>query len=375
MPNNHSISDAAKPIASHSTSVVTLANLADLVGGRLLGDGNLLITGAETIALANPGDITLADCPNLAQSLSQSQASAAMISADIEHGDLPVIIVEDVRKSFAQVVSHLRPQNQQKHVGISPAAWIDPSAQLGEGVNIHAGASVDENVEIGHGTTIHAGVHIMAGCMIGARVTLFPNTILYPQTRIGDDSVLHAGVVIGGYGFGYEFQDGKHQLSAQLGYVVIGKQVEIGVNTTIDRGTFGATSIGEGTKIDNQVQIGHNCQIGQHNLICSQVGIAGSVSTGNYVVIAGQVGFVDHVDIGNHATIGAKSGIMNNVADGATVLGYPATPVREQKIKQIAWSKLPEMRKEFRKMQLQISQIEELLSQQETCAKTDSQAA
>ena len=223
----------------------TLAELAELVGGRLLGDGSLLITGAETINLARQGEITLADHPNLAQQLTQSQASAAMISADIDHGNMPVIIVEDVRKSFAQVVSHLRPQHQQTIVGISPAAWVHPSAQLGEDVNIQPGVSIDENVVIGRGTTIHAGVRIMAGCVIGKHVILFPNTVLYPQTRIGDGSVLHAGVVIGGYGFGYQFQNGKHQLGAQLGYVVIGKQVEIGANTTIDRGTFGATSIGD----------------------------------------------------------------------------------------------------------------------------------
>jgi UDP-3-O-[3-hydroxymyristoyl] glucosamine N-acyltransferase len=298
-----------------------------------------------------------------------------MISADIDHGDMPVILVEDVRTSFARVVSHLRPPHQQTRTGISQGAWVSPLAQLGENIDIHAGASIDEHVVIGRGTTIHAGVRILAGCVIGKQVTIFPNAVLYPQTRIGDESILHAGAVIGGYGFGYQFQDGKHQLGAQLGYVVIGRQVEIGANTMIDRGTFGATSIGDGTKIDNQVQIGHNCQIGKHNLICSQVGIAGSVSTGNYVVIAGQVGFADHVHVGNHATIGAKSGIMNNVAEGLTVLGYPATPEREQKLKQVAWSKLPEMRKQFRKMRQQIAQMEEQLSQRPASPQTEDQAA
>lgn len=360
---------------SRGSQSTTLADLADLVGGCLVGDGSLPITGAETIDLARQGEITLADHPNLAQPLGQSQASAAVISADIEHGDLPVILVEDVRKSFAQVVSHLCPQYKQQSVGISQDARISPGAQLGEGVNIHAGATIEENVVVGSGTTIHGGVHIMGGCVIGNGVTLFPNTVLYPQTRIGDESVLHAGAVIGGYGFGFQFQDGKHQLGSQLGYVVIGEQVEIGANTTIDRGTFGATSIGDGTKIDNQVQVGHNCQIGKHNLICSQVGIAGSVSTGDYVVIAGQVGFADHVHIGNHATIGAKSGIMNNVAADTTVVGYPATPVREQKLKQAAWSKLPEMRKQFRKMQQQITQIETQLSPPALSAKADQQVA
>jgi UDP-3-O-[3-hydroxymyristoyl] glucosamine N-acyltransferase len=361
--------------SNRNTRSATLADLADLVGGRLVGDGSLSITGAETIHRVSQGEITLADHPNLAQPLAQSRASAAIIAADIDHGDMPVILVEDVRKSFTQVVSHLRPRHKQARTGISQDARVSPLAQLGEDVDIHAGASIDQNVIIGRGTTIHGGVRVMADCVIGTDVTLLPNTVLYPQTRIGDGSILHAGAVIGGYGFGYQLQDGKHQLGAQLGYVKIGQQVEIGVNTTIDRGTFGATSIGDGTKIDNQVQIGHNCQIGQHNLICSQVGIAGSVSTGDYVVIAGQVGFADHVHIGNHATIGAKSGIMNDVPDGSTVLGYPATPVREQKLKQVAWARLPEMRKQFCKMRQKISQLEEHLSQQALTTQSDERAA
>lgn len=375
MPTSHSSGDEAPTPPLRRCPPTTLSDLAHLVGGHLVGSGGLLIAGAETIALARRGEITLADHPNLAKQLAHSQASAALISEGIEHGDMPVIVVKDVRESFAQIVSHLRPRYLHAPVGISQTAWVHPSAQLGEDVNIHPGASIAENVVIGRGTTIHTGVRIMANCVIGKSVTLMPNSVLYPQTRIGDNSILHAGAVLGGYGFGYEFQDGQHQLGAQLGYVTIGKHVEIGANTTIDRGTFGATTVGEGTKIDNQVQIGHNCQIGKHNLICSQVGIAGSVSTGDYAVMAGQVGFADHVHIGNHATIGAKSGIMNDVADGSTVLGYPATPVREQKLKQIALSKLPEMRKQFRRMQQQISQIEEQLSQKTVATTTDDQAA
>jgi UDP-3-O-[3-hydroxymyristoyl] glucosamine N-acyltransferase len=361
--------------STRETQSTTLAELADLVGGRLLGDGSLIISGAEIISRACQGEITLADQPNLSQQLAQSRASAVLISANIDHGNMHAILVEDVRSAFSQIVSHLYPQPRSVRTGISPDARVNPLAQLDHDVDIHMGASIDQHVVIGRGSTIHSGVRIMAGCVIGENVTIFPNAVLYPQTHIGDRSILHAGAVMGGYGFGYQFQDGSHQLGAQLGYVVVGKQVEIGVNTTIDRGTFGATSIGDGTKIDNQVQVGHNCQIGKHNLICSQVGIAGSVSTGDYVVIAGQVGFADHVHIGNHATIGAKSGIMNNVADGLTVVGYPATPIREQKLKQAAWTKLPEMRKHFRKMQRQISQLEEQLSQQSAIAQTDDQAA
>ena len=164
--------------------------------------------------------------------------------------------------------------------------------------------------------------------------------------------------MIGAYGFGYSHVAGRHVLSAQLGYVRIGNDVEIGAGTTIDRGTYGATTIGDGTKIDNLVQIAHNCRIGQHNLICSQVGIAGSTTTGDYVVMGGQAGIRDHVHIGSRAMLGAMAGITNNVPDGTVMLGIPATPEREQKLKLAAVAKLPEMRKEFKAMRRAIAELE-----------------
>ena len=156
--------------------------------------------------------------------------------------------------------------------------------------------------------------------------------------------------MLGAYGFGYKTVDGRHQLSAQLGWVELGADVEVGACTTIDRGTYGPTRIGEGTKIDNQVMIAHNCRIGRHNLICSQVGVAGSCTTGDYVVLAGQVGVRDHVHIGDQAIVGAKGGVSGDVPGGETYLGIPATPEREQKLKQAALSKLPELRRQVKEM-------------------------
>ena len=155
----------------------------------------------------------------------------------------------------------------------------------------------------------------------------------------------------------YETVDGRHRRSAQLGYVEIGDDVEIGACTTIDRGTYGATSIGEGTKIDNLVMIAHNCAIGRHNLICSQVGIAGSCTTGDYVVMAGQVGLRDHIAVGHRAVLGAKAGVRTDIPEGAVYVGIPATPEREQALKQVAWAKLPEMRKEFLALQKQLADL------------------
>jgi UDP-3-O-[3-hydroxymyristoyl] glucosamine N-acyltransferase len=246
---------------------------------------------------------------------------------------------------------------------VSLSAFLGPNCKLGRGIEIHPGATIDDDVEIGEGTTIHAGVHIMAGCRIGSEVTIFPNAVLYEDTIVGPRCIIHANAVLGAYGFGYHLKGGRHRLAAQLGNVVLEADVEVGAGTTIDRGTYGSTVIGEGSKIDNQVMIAHNCRIGKHNILCSQVGIAGSTTTGDYVVIAGQVGVRDHVHIGERATLGAKAGIMSDVPDGAVFIGIPATPDREQKLKQVALARLPEMRKQLKALQATVARLETKLTE------------
>src|SRR5207248_330249 len=197
---------------------------------------------------------------------------------------------------------------------------------------------------------LHAGVVVGADCLLGDDVVLYPNAVLYDGTIVGDRVIVHANAVLGADGFGYRFQNGRHVKVPQLGHVEIGSDVEIGACTTIDRGTFQATKIGAGTKIDNLVQIGHNCRIGQHNLLVSQMGIAGSSSTGDYVVVAGQVGIVSHVNIGDRVVIGGQAGVTKDVADGQRILGSPATPEREQKKILMSLEKLPEIRRELRRI-------------------------
>ncbi len=336
---------------------ITLGELARLVGGALWGDASLELMGAATLGLARAGEITLADHPDRDRELAASPAAAVIATPDVECSGKPAIVVSDVHAAFATAVRHFRPPRFQQPIGVSPLAVVSPSAKLAAHVNVYPGATIGDDVEIGPGTTVHAGVHLMAGCILGAQVTLFPNVVVYEDTRIGDRAILHAGAVIGAYGFGYRQVDGRHQLSAQLGHVEIGCDVEVGAGTTIDRGTYGATVIGEGTKIDNLVMIAHNCRIGRHNLICSQVGIAGSTSTGDYVVMAGQVGVRDHVHIGDRAVIGSQAGVPNDVRPGEEVLGSPATPARQAKLQMAALAKLPEMRRQFRALQRQFEEF------------------
>jgi UDP-3-O-[3-hydroxymyristoyl] glucosamine N-acyltransferase len=334
-----------------------LAQLAQIVGGVLRGDGTLPIHGAAILDDAQAGQITLVDGVERLRDLKASCASAAVVprgfAADTA---LSTIEVDDVHWAFATIVKSFRPPRQSPRVGISPLAHIRASARLAEDVDVYPGASIGDDVEIGRGATIHSGVHVMAACRIAHDVTIMPGAVLYEETRVGPRVIIHAGAVIGAYGFGYTMVEGRYQRAAQLGYVEIGADVEIGAGTTIDRGTYGPTVIGEGTKIDNLVMIAHNCRVGRHNMICSQVGIAGSTTTGDYVVMAGQVGVRDHVHIGTRAVLGAKAGVSNDVPDGARMIGIPATPERVQKLKQAALAKLPEMRQDLKALERRVAE-------------------
>jgi UDP-3-O-[3-hydroxymyristoyl] glucosamine N-acyltransferase len=335
----------------------TLAELAALVDGRLIGDGDLLVRGAAPLGDAGPGEITLIDKAERAHLLRSSQAAAAVAPRSVLPNGVPVIQVDDVHQAFAVIVGRFRPSRPVERVGISPQAVISDTAVVGKDVDVHPLATIGDDVQIGDGATIHSGVHVMAGSRIGPQVTIFPNAVLYENTIVGPRCVIHAGAVLGAYGFGYCCEDGRHQLSAQLGNVILEADVEVGAGTTIDRGTYGPTVIGEGTKIDNLVMIAHNCRIGRHNMLCAQVGIAGSTTTGDYVVMAGQAGVRDHVHVGERAMLGAKAGVMNDVPENARVVGIPATPDREQMVKQAVLSKLPEMRQQLKKLQRAVGQL------------------
>ncbi len=336
----------------------TLAELAALVGGNVLGDPAVVITGAAPLTAAAAGEITLVDpAADRHYRLAPSRASAVVVSRTAEEPGLPAIRVDDVHAAFAALVRFFRPPRERPRGGVSPGASVHPSAQLAADVEIHAFATIDRDVTIGSGTTIYPGVHVLAGARIGQGVTIFPNAVLYEDTCVGDRCVIHANAVLGAYGFGYGLVDGRHLLAAQLGNVVVEDDVEIGAGTTIDRGTYGPTVIGEGTKIDNQVMIAHNCRIGRHNMLCSQVGIAGSTTTGDYVVMAGQVGVRDHVHVGDRAVLGAMAGVINDVAEGSMVIGIPATPEREQKLKQAAFSRLPEMRRQLKQLAAAVERL------------------
>jgi len=337
---------------------IPLHALAAQVSAKLIGDGALICTGANPPGQATAGEITLLDTPRHVRNLDQTQALAVVTTAELVNCELIQLVVSDAHEAFAKIVRHFRPPIG----GIEPLTGIHPTAQIHSTAQVHPSATIGAEVVIGAGTRVMPGVVILPRCRIGNDCLLHAGVTLYEYTVLGDRVVLHSHCVIGANGFGYRQQQGRHVPSAQLGYVEIESDVEAGAMVTIDRGTYGATRIGAGTKIDNQVQVAHNCIIGRHNLLCSQVGIAGSCRTGDYVVLAGQVGLKDHVVLGDRAMVAAQSGVMDDLAGDETYLGSPAVPLKECMQILATERRLPEMRRAIKSLQRAVERLEQSLA-------------
>ncbi|MGL4424295.1 MAG: UDP-3-O-(3-hydroxymyristoyl)glucosamine N-acyltransferase [Gemmataceae bacterium] len=330
---------------------LTLSEVATWIGGVVDGDGTTPIAGARSITEAGATDLTFVEDDRHWNEWNQSLAAAAIMPVKLPSTLKPTIRVAEPLMAFVEVVTRLRGrQYRTSRPLIDPTAQIDPTATIGPGVMIGPFAVVGAGSTIGAGTRILSGVAIGRGCQIGTDCTIYPHVVLYDECILGHRVVIHANSVLGADGFGYRTQQGKHVKVPQLGRVEIGDDVEIGACATIDRGTFGATRVGNGTKIDNLVMVAHNCQIGRHNLFVSQVGIAGSTTTGDYVVMAGQVGVADHLHIGDRSQLGAKAGVHKDVPADSRMLGAPATPDREQMRIMMSLEKLPELRKDVKRI-------------------------
>jgi UDP-3-O-[3-hydroxymyristoyl] glucosamine N-acyltransferase len=342
---------------------VTVGELARRVEGVVRGNDQLVIVGAASLRHAGRSEITFASDERHFRQFKSTVAGAAIVGQDFaakfgaEIADRTLIVVTDPFEAFMAVLQEFRPQRPRPEIGRAGEAYISPSAQIGPDCNIYPGAYIGDDVIIGAGCDIHPGVVIEADCRLGEQCTLYPNVVLYPRVVLGDRVIVHASAVLGADGFGYKFREGCFKKIPQLGSVLVQDDVEIGACTTIDRGMIGPTIIGEGTKLDNLIMIGHNCELGKHNAFASQVGFAGSVTTGDYVRCAGQVGIADHVHLGTGAVLGAKAGVHKDMAAGGTYLGVPATEEHEQIKIVMALRKLPDLRKQVRVMEEQLEQL------------------
>ena len=336
----------------------TLSELAALVGGTVVGDGELPIKGVAPLQSATASELTFLErADRVALLKRKSKAGAVVVPTGVAPEGFAAIQVEIVLEAFEKIARFFAPPRDETLHGISERAFVHPTATIGANVAIGHFAVIEEDVVVGDNVQIHSGVQIAAGCVIGDHTVIFPSAVLYRSSVIGSRCIIHSGAVIGAFGFGYDSSKGMHKLCPQIGNVVIENDVEIGANCTIDRATYGSTIIGEGTKIDNFVMIAHNCKIGKHNLLCAHTGIAGSTTTGEYVVMAGRVGVRDHVHIGDRAVIGAMAGILGDVDPDVRIVGIPATPEKEQMRIQISLQRLPEMQKAFKLLQKEVEAL------------------
>ncbi|MBW1659402.1 MAG: UDP-3-O-(3-hydroxymyristoyl)glucosamine N-acyltransferase [Deltaproteobacteria bacterium] len=337
--------------------LITLGELAEKLGARLVGDPSLKVSKVAPIEHAQKGDLTFLSDSKKYGYLKETKASAVIVSEGIEAEGKNLLVVKDPYVAFARVQSFFYPRPQSTGE-ISSLAWIHPEAVLGENVTILPFACVERGVNVGEGCIIHSHVFLGEGVKLGKECVLYSGVKVYHECLLGDRVTLHSGVVVGSDGFGYAWDGRDHLKIPQVGKVVIGDDVEVGANTTIDRGTLGDTVIGDGVKIDNLVQIGHNVKIGSRAIIVAQVGIAGSSEIGEGAILAGQVGVAGHIRIGKQVKIAAQSGIHNNIKDGEILCGTPAIPVKNFFKSATIFSKLPELRQRIRQLEKKLGEME-----------------
>jgi UDP-3-O-[3-hydroxymyristoyl] glucosamine N-acyltransferase len=347
---------------------MTVEALAEWLGGEVIGDATRIVERVQSLSKAGPQSITFFVGDRNPIQLKGSTAAAILVDRKLQ-GALKTagypstfILVDDPKDAFLAVAEHFAPRNVRPPVGISPDAYVSATAQIGRGTNIFPSAHVAAGVIIGDNCDIHPGVVIGRGCQLGDEVVLNPNVVLYENTIIGNRVTIHAGAVIGADGFSYRLIDGRHERIPHYGSVRIEDDVEIGACSTIDRAMVDETVIGQGTKLDNLVMIGHNCEIGRHNLFVSQVGLAGSVTTGDYVICAGQVGIADHIHLGTRSVVGAKAGVHKDVPAGERQIGVPAIPEAECRRVVMAQHKLPEMRQQLKALERQVEELKSKLA-------------
>lgn len=335
----------------------TVQELAEFLGGTVIGNGDAVIEDVKGLAEAGRQDITFAVDP-YTEYLPQVHAGAVIVEKEVPAGDNTLVVVENPRLAFSQLLVLFHPR-QSVASGIHPTAIIDDSAVIGENTAVMAYAVIGKHVKIGDNCTIYPSVFIGDNVTIGNDTTIYPGAVIHENCVLGQRDVIRAHAVIGGEGFGFATENGKHTRIPQIGNVEIGDDVEIGACTCIDNATLGSTKVARGTKVDNLVHLGHNVEIGEDCFIIAQTGIAGSTKAGNHVIFAGQTGCTGHITIGDNAVFAGKTGITGNIKGGQIYAGFPARPHMEWSRTQVYLKRLPEMAKTIKTLEKKIAQLEE----------------
>ncbi len=343
---------------------LTLSEAAKITGAEMGAQTDATIRELCPLEEAREGGICYLTSLDKTDFLKDLKASVLIVPEEAKGKELPfqgaLLYAKNPEWAFILLMKYVDSQKQKHTSGIHPTAVISGTAKLGANVSVGAYTVIEDGAVVGDGTVI------FPQCYIGKNVTIGKNCYIYPQVVIREECVLkdyvilQAGAKIGSDGFGFTFHDGRHQKIPQIGNVVLGNDVEVQSNSCIDRAKISSTYIGDNTKIDNLVQVGHNVKVGMSTIMCAQVGVAGTTDIGNGVILAGQVGLAGHMKIGDRVQIGAQSGVMSSIPAGQVYFGYPAMPQREAFKQQAMIRKLPEMYKEFRALKKQADEVKNL---------------
>ena len=340
----------------------SLKEIAALIEGVVVGDESLIISALSPIDTILPNALVFAEGTDNLKLAENSNASAILVANDVQHTNKPIIRVAHPFKAFIELLYHYYPA-EPAVIGVHPTAVIADDVQLGKNVSISPYVIIESGSVIGDNCVIKSHVHIGHYVTIGEGTTLHPHVTLYDHSKLGARVIVHASSVIGSDGFGYTFEQGAHLKVPHVGQVIIEDDVEIGANSVIDRATLGATVIGEGTKIDNLVQVAHSVKLGKHNILCAFTGIAGSTTSGNHVIFAANVGVSDHVRIDDGVILGARAGVppKKHLKQGNIYLGSPARPKDKAIEQELALTRIPFIRKKLTTLTTKVEQMSEQL--------------
>jgi UDP-3-O-[3-hydroxymyristoyl] glucosamine N-acyltransferase len=338
---------------------MTAREIAEIVGGVVIGDESVSIIGLSGIKEAKEGELTFIANNKYRPLLKLTKASAVIVPSDISNSVSAVLIqVENPSLAFAKIMAIAGPEPVTFKSGIDSTAVIGENVVIGKNVSIQPYAVIEDKVEIGDGSVIGACVYIGHYTKVGNDSLIYPHVIIRERVIMGARVIIHPGTVIGGDGFGFATVKGVHHKIPQIGTVEIGDDVEIGSNVTIDRARFDKTYIGNGVKIDNLVQIAHNVYIGENTIVVAQVGISGSTVVGRNVIIAGQAGITGHITIGDNSIIGGKAGVTKNIPPNTHVTGFPARDKWEDMRLQAYSRRQPEFIDKIKKLEEKIELME-----------------
>ena len=332
---------------------MTVAELAALVGGSVVGDGSVPVTGASGLRDARPGEVAFLSRARYAPLVEGTAAAALLVKEPLPGCRLPQVVVRDPEAAMTVAAAALAPPPVRAPAGIHPSAVVDPAAALGAGVSVGPLAVVEAGARVGDGTVLRAGSFVGRGASVGRDGLLHPGARVLDGVTVGDRAVIGASSVVGCDGYGF-LPAGPGRLPLRvphLGTVVVGDDVDIGACVTIARARFGRTTIGNGVKIDTHVHVAHNCHVGDGSLLVSQVGLAGSTVLGRGVIVGGQAGFAGHLEVGDGARVAARTAVTRDIPAGRDVAGHPALPHREWKRQTAALRKVPEVLERLRRLE------------------------